>query len=229
MACGGPPPHKQLLLATQEGNALKANDILRRKECDFSYTDDSGRSVLHHAVKMEDTSVLQNILEQCTTEDALRSNSRNGRTPLMTAANFGKIEACKLLLNKMGKDQISEAIKQNDTNYCSCIHYASGKGYAETLELLLSRANNVRELVCATDGGANTPLHKAALGGHSKAVRILLETGAASDMKNCDGMTPSQMAESSMQGDWDTVVSILSGANDEGEKSNEEGKKSNHN
>jgi ankyrin repeat protein len=219
MACGGPPPHKLLLLATQAGDVDKSNDILKKKTCDFSYTDEGGRSVFHYAVKMTDTSVLQNILNNSTIEDALRDNARNGRTPLMTAANFGKTEACKLLLNKMGKDQMHEAIKQTDTSFCSCIHYAAGKGHAETLELLLSHAINVKELVEATDGGANTPLHKAAVGGHSKVVNILLEVGATPDVQNCDGMTPLQMAETSMQGDWETVISILKGT-DEGKKSN---------
>jgi len=231
MACGGNPPHKQLLLAVQTGDVEKALTLLsnKKKIPDFAFVDVQGRSCLHHAVRLEDTSVLQKILDACTIEDAVRDNPRNGRTPLMTASNFGKTEACSLLLIKMGDIQAAKAIAAADTNFCNSVHYAAGKGYADTIQMLLEKAQGeVQHLLASTDGGANTPLHKAATGGHSQVVRILIDHGANVKVENCDGMTPVQTAEAAMQGDWQTVVSILQGGNDTPGKMNPAGAMKSH-
>ena len=198
--------------AIQAGDIAKAIQILSKPNQlpDFSYIDEQGRSVLHHAVRLPETSVLSKILGYCSTEEATRENSRNGRTPLMTASNFGKTEACVLLLDKIdNKDKETEAILQQDTNFCNCIQYAAGNGHAETLALLFSRAAVTADLVKAVDGGLNTPLHKAAAGGHANVVSFLLDKGTNTNVENCDGMTPMQMAESAMADDWQQVVALL--------------------
>lgn len=215
MACGGPPPHKVLLLATRSGDTAKALSLLsnKKKIPDFAYVDEQGRSVMHHAVRLENTSVLKAVLDACTVDDATRDNARNGRTPLMYAANFGRKEACSLLLKKVGKEQGEKIVAQQDVNFCNAVHYAADAGHADTLEYLLSYVSDSTrgEILASTDGGANTPLHKASAKGHASVARVLIDHGASVDVENCDFMTPARMASTAKQKDWETVISILEG------------------
>jgi ankyrin repeat protein len=215
MACGGPPPHKVLLLATRSGDTAKALSLLsnKKKIPDFAYVDEQGRSVMHHAVRLENTSVLKAVLDACTVDDATRDNARNGRTPLMYAANFGRKEACSLLLEKVGKEQGEKIVAQQDVNFCNAVHYAADAGHADTLEYLLSYVSDSTrgEILASTDGGANTPLHKASAKGHASVARVLIDHGASVDVENCDFMTPARMASTAKQKDWETVISILEG------------------
>ena len=71
---------------------------------------------------------------------------------------------------------------------------ASKKGDSETVERLLQKLQNPN---CADEGG-KMPLHHAARGGHSEAIRLLLDAGAEKDGQDesADGMTPLLLSSS---------------------------------
>lgn len=118
----------------------------------------------------------------------------------MVASNFGREETVAALLRHLqrGSDEtVVGAVKEVDNHLCNCIHYAAGKGHAQVLSQLvevLPEGCTRTEIVQAIDGGANTPLHKAAAGGHFSAAEYLIQSGFKNAGKNCDGMRPRDMA-----------------------------------
>lgn len=68
-------------------------------------------------------------------------------------------------------------------------HDAARDGYADTLEVLLSRAD-----VNLKDDSGNLPLHLAAREGHQDIVELLAPRTAHPFLSNHEGLTPLQLA-----------------------------------
>jgi ankyrin repeat protein len=64
--------------------------------------------------------------------------------------------------------------------------YASRAGQTEAVKLLLRRGANVNR---QTREMQSTALHRAAYAGHADVVRVLLEAGADTSIRDCDGLT----------------------------------------
>ena len=96
-------------------------------------------------------------------------DKKNGMTPLHWAANGGKLECMKLLLEHGGEVNISDS-QDNIT----ALHIVCARGFSACAQLLLDHSANVNALSCRTE----SPLHVACWAGHTPCVRMLLQAGA---------------------------------------------------
>ena len=97
------------------------------------------------------------------------SKSEDGWSPLMVAAQEGHTEVCKLLL-ETGKANIEEITRKGNT----ALNLAASKGFARTVELLLSKGARVD----SKDYQRYTALLLAAEKGHTEVCELLLANGS---------------------------------------------------
>ena len=205
-ACGGPPPHKALMAAVKAGDNGKITSLLS-KPVDIGYADEKGKTVLHYGARSMSKDVYALLIEKATLDEAKRAD-RNGRTPLMTACNFGHTDNVRTLLARVGAD----AIEEQDNDFCNALHYCAAKAHSDVVSLLLSEAaggGSFSELLEACDGGQNTALHKASIAGSPETIRLLLKAGANPSMRNCDGMTSRDCCLSAGKGQTEACLAIL--------------------
>ncbi len=100
----------------------------------------------------------------------------------------------RLIMSKVDAAERAAHLNAHDDHFCNVLHYAAAKGHAAIVAWLLetqaAAGGDADEFVSAFDGGRNTPLHKAAMRGHSETVKQLIAAGAHVGEENCDGMTP---------------------------------------
>lgn len=108
---------------------------------------------------------------------------RSGYTHLMTAAEYGRLNSMRSLLDSR-VDVNSTGSGQNRDS--TALHMAANAGQSDAIELLLSRNANIDAL----GEQQMTPLHHAAAQGHLGAVRTLLECGANRFAFDSAGYTP---------------------------------------
>ncbi|XP_063702436.1 ankyrin repeat domain-containing protein 39 [Culicoides brevitarsis] len=78
-------------------------------------------------------------------------------------------------------------VNDRDANGYTALHYAIRTGYTRSVTMLLEAGADVN---AQTNGGA-TPLHRAALWGHTEILKMLLSIrGIRIDVKNEDGQNP---------------------------------------
>ena len=94
--------------------------------------------------------------------------SRYANTPLIKAAESGRIKVVELLLEK-GAD-----VNKHNEGGETPLHYATKHGHAEVMKILLEHGADVT----AKGTGCGTPLQWAARSGQIKAAEILLAYGA---------------------------------------------------
>lgn len=112
-----------------------------------------------------------------------RIDSTDGRTLLASAAHAGSADIAKLLLSRGADPLISDHQGQTP------LTLASRQGHVKVLSALLDWAKGkqpemVARMVEHADSEGWTALRSAAWGGHSQAVRLLLDAGA--DVDGCD-------------------------------------------
>ena len=98
----------------------------------------------------------------------------NKITALHLATTIGVPEMCSMLLENGSDANFADA------RGITPLHLAAGLGFADIVELLVAaKANiNVQDLLREKGGGHETPLHRAAVGGHLEALRKLVLSGA---------------------------------------------------
>lgn len=121
----------------------------------------------------------------------MEAKDNAGCTPLLIAAQYGHVELVGYLLQKGANG------KAADTSFDTALHWAAYKGSVQVCGLLLFRG----ELAwTATDAFGQTPLHLAALRGHTTTVRYLLSEGTLAEgrkllyLKDKNGKTPLDLA-----------------------------------
>jgi ankyrin repeat protein len=119
------------------------------------------------------------------TEKASEMSDKFGRTALARAASRGALRTVEKLVNNGAN------IHTRDLHSSTLLHHAAHCGRVKVALFLLDKD---RTLINATDSYGNTPLHKAALFGHTNAVRLLLEKGANIDSQNKGQETPLHLA-----------------------------------
>ncbi|XP_050954763.1 transient receptor potential cation channel subfamily A member 1b isoform X1 [Labeo rohita] len=175
----------------------------------LSDEDVEGCTPLHYACKLGIHDSVKNMLGL---NISVGQKSREKKSALHFAAEYGRINTCKRLLetltdskmlndwdekgltplhlaSRAGHAQVVElllrsgALFQSDYKGWSCLHHAAAEGYTQTMKILLSA--NVK-LLDQTNEDGNTALHIAAQAGHEGAVLLLLDRGAEITLNNAD-------------------------------------------
>jgi hypothetical protein len=105
-------------------------------------------------------------------------------TPLMSAANLGRLELVRFLLST-GVD-----LHAKDQDGRTALMYAADEGRAAVVRLLIERGADVN----GQDGALQTALHLASWQNHVDAMRELLRSGARVDVRDCTQRTPLMLA-----------------------------------
>lgn len=92
---------------------------------------------------------------------------------VLNAAKRGNTDALRLLAKKHGIDAVRA---DGDPGTVTALHWAAGSGNEETVLFLLSE--EIGSDVNARRGNNFTPLHSAAMFGHTHICRLLLARGA---------------------------------------------------
>ncbi|XP_071098531.1 serine/threonine-protein phosphatase 6 regulatory ankyrin repeat subunit B-like [Haliotis cracherodii] len=161
--------------------------LLVSQDVDLKLTDDNNDTVLHFACEGGDAAIVEHLL----TRVDLNTRGRNGWTPVMVAARFGKLDPFNLLVSK----QVD--LRLTDDNNDTVLHFAcEGEGAAivehllptvdldicgrngRTPVMVAARFGN-RELskdvdVTLTDDYNNNILHLACQGGNRLIIEHLL-------------------------------------------------------
>lgn len=112
--------------------------------------------------------------------------SSKNTTPLMTAAQYNKIDAVQVLLEH-GAD-VNSANKEGNT----ALYFAAGYNTPEVVTALI---NAGVEDINAKNKMGNTPLHFAAGYNSAQVVETLIKAGADTEMTNEKGKTPLDLAK----------------------------------
>ncbi|XP_017351760.1 transient receptor potential cation channel subfamily A member 1a [Ictalurus punctatus] len=171
--------------------------------------DSEGCTPLHYACRLGIPDSVKNMLGL---EVSLDQKSKQKKSALHFAAEYGRINTCHRLLETMtdtrllnegdekgmtplhlasrgGHVKVVElllrkgALFHSDYKGWTCLHHAAAEGYTQTMDSLL--ISNIK-LLDKTDGDGNTALHLAARAGHVAAVRLLLSRGAQILLNRCD-------------------------------------------
>lgn len=113
---------------------------------------------------------------------------RDQRTPLMHAAIEGRFHLSRLLLDH-GAD-----VNALDMNGECALHFAAREYQPAVVSLLLTAG----AVVDTKDGDGNTPLSHAVFEsrGRGDVIDLLLDGGASKSLKNRNGVSPLELAES---------------------------------
>jgi len=195
-------------------------DMLLERGPDISVTDERGWSLLHEAANAGSATLVEKLCRRGALVDAMAVDSKTplhlaaakpdshdivenllgrgasvvsedfqGRTPLHVAAINGNAEVAKSLI-RYGADP-----RARNVSRLSPLHLAVMGGSVETVEVLIDNVSACKLDVDQRDAKGDTPLHKAALMGHSSVAMALLQRGAIIYNKNMAGQTPVAVAE----------------------------------
>ncbi|XP_028395445.1 2-5A-dependent ribonuclease-like [Dendronephthya gigantea] len=144
---------------------------------DLSCKDESGKTVLHHAVHVGETEIVKYFVEQCGAD--VNAKDKNERTVLNYAVTEGLLEMVKYLVEH-GAD-----VNGMDINPWTVLHDAVKNGTPEIVKYLVEHGTNVN------DKGAYgwTVLHHAVTKGTLEIVKYLVEHGADVNGKDKIGRT----------------------------------------
>lgn len=131
-------------------------------------------------------------------------NSKNGMTPLMQAAQAGKLDAMKLLLSQKPKPELD----LQDTEQRTAMWYAVENKNSDALALL--KQHKADPNIPARFG--RYPIMEAAQRGDAKSVKILASGGRAkenSDLSKTDVNDRTALMEAARYGNAETVKVLL--------------------
>ncbi|PAA87163.1 hypothetical protein BOX15_Mlig000491g2, partial [Macrostomum lignano] len=155
---------------------------------------------LHEAVRRGDTleirrlllSLLQLAKTTTSTSGQLsisivnEKSADTGSTALIDAAKTGNADSVRLLLEAGANTALWDC-----AGY-SALHRAAQKDFVSVVELLLTLGKADPQIRCPLSG--NSPLHEAAILGHSNCASALLRHGAAAHPLNADEEMPYELA-----------------------------------
>ena len=181
-------------------------------------------TVLHQAVSSNNEEIIRLILDKIKEKDPqnfsehINAKDTEGDTPLMWAAQEGKVNAAKILLeydadidiDKDGKTPLHNAIQQGeeeivkflaeepdekainipDNDKKTPLHQAVENGNFAIAEILVKNNANVN----AKDKNGKTPLHLAAFAGNYDIADLLVKNNANYNIRDKSQRTPSQIA-----------------------------------
>jgi len=180
---------------------------------EYNIMDDDWRKPIHYAAACEGPGPLTYLLESKGV--IVNDLDKVKTTPLMIAAQFGRVENIKVLL----KHGAESALSLKNKNQMGAIHYAAMNGHTEAVKLLiesgvkpnmagrdrmsplsfaatyghLETAEAIVELkgrIVSKDKFKRSPLTMAVRNGHAKVANFILRHGALFDEPDSSGNAP---------------------------------------
>lgn len=139
-------------------------------------------SDIWYAATDDDLSTIKDLLDSGTDIDV---QDHDGETPLSSAVSFGHLKSVKFLLSKGANPNIPN--KSGDTPILS-VGFISDS-IEDDLEIIRLLAKSGADMNFQ-DSSGDTALHIAMLYGKLKFVKVLLDNGAKTDIKNKNNETP---------------------------------------
>ncbi|KAK8741700.1 hypothetical protein OTU49_002350 [Cherax quadricarinatus] len=156
-----------------------AMEILLDNDFNINESDSEGRTALHHAIYSgHEPLVLFLINSGCS----IRKADKTGATPLHYAVRWGGSDAVlRKLVKKEGNVAAIDRLGRTP------LHYAASKSdIMSDMYILLNNGAKIN----TTDHRGLTPLHLASRLGNESLVRILLDSNARHDIRDCDDFLP---------------------------------------
>ncbi|XP_023260706.1 serine/threonine-protein phosphatase 6 regulatory ankyrin repeat subunit A-like, partial [Seriola lalandi dorsalis] len=136
---------------------------------------------LHGAAFAGHVDCVQLLLSHDAPVDAV---DQSGHTPLMMAAEKGRVGALELLLTSANAN-----LSLTDKDGNTALHLSCSNGKEDCVLLILEKLSDTA-LINATNAALQTPLHLAARSGLKQAVQELLSRGANVQTVDENGLTP---------------------------------------
>lgn len=171
--------------AIAQDDAATVASLLRRG-FDANTRDPDGQHGLYLALRNPSPKVAQLLLDWPKTE--VETLNKSDESPLMMAALKGQLDWCRKL--------IARGAAVNKTGWAP-LHYAATHGHLDVIRLLIEE----HAFIDAESPNRTTPLMMAARYGTAEAARLLLQEGAEPLLKNEQGMTAIDFANSVNRGD----------------------------
>uniref|UniRef100_A0A8C8LUI7 Ion transport domain-containing protein n=1 Tax=Oncorhynchus tshawytscha TaxID=74940 RepID=A0A8C8LUI7_ONCTS len=191
--------------------------------------DNEGCTPMHYACRLGIPESVKNMLRLNVSLD---QKSKQKKSALHFAAEYGRINTCHRLLESMTNTRLLNegdergmtplhlasrgghvivvdlllrkgALFHSDYKGWTCLHHAAAEGYSQTIIILL--ASNIK-LLDKTDEDMNTALHLAAREGHVAAVTLLLDRGAQITLNKSDA---SFLHEAVLNGRKDAAIAVI--------------------
>ncbi|XP_070976199.1 transient receptor potential cation channel subfamily A member 1-like [Oncorhynchus clarkii lewisi] len=191
--------------------------------------DNEGCTPMHYACRLGIPESVKNLLRLNVSLD---QKSKQKKSALHFAAEYGRINTCHRLLESMTNTRLLNegdergmtplhlasrgghvivvdlllrkgALFHSDYKGWTCLHHAAAEGYSQTIIILL--ASNIK-LLDKTDEDRNTALHLAAREGHVAAVTLLLDRGAQLTLNKSDA---SFLHEAVLNGRKDAAIAVI--------------------
>ena len=168
-----------LITAAAHGKLEALRIILQHKDKAVNIEAKRARGItaLHAAAVKDHVDIIELLL---TNGADINAECDTGATPLVLAAENGKLEALKFILQH--KDKIVN-VEAKGAGGGTALHVAAYGGHSEIIELLLANGVDVN----ATDDDSDTPLSLAVIKRQHKAIKLLLQEGANKYLQNNDG------------------------------------------
>ena len=169
-----------LMNACFDGGRLDNIKMLLQNGADIQARDCDGSTVLHFASRNSNQEVVEFLLK--LNEIFVNTTDNFKQTPFMDACyDGGRFDNIKMLIQN-GAD-----IQASSSDGLTVLHFASRYSNHEVLEFLL-KLNEIS--VNATDNLNRTPLMNACFdGGRLDNIKMLLQSGADIQARDCDGST----------------------------------------
>eukprot|EP00033_Pygsuia_biforma_P002757 GCRY01003046.1.p1 GENE.GCRY01003046.1~~GCRY01003046.1.p1 ORF type:complete len:146 (-),score=12.24 GCRY01003046.1:92-529(-) len=116
--------------------------------------------------------------------DFVNKTNKSGQTPLIFASDNGNFACTKLLLDENVNPELKDNILEN------ALHKGCYKGFADIVELLVSKVKNIDE----RNAYGETPLFLAVKGDHILIIHLLLKNKANPNAQNLRGEVPLNVA-----------------------------------
>lgn len=176
----------QLMLCAEWGR-LEICEALLKAGADSAAIDSEGLNALHQAAGKGKIEIVKLFLDK---KELINAKDKVGKTPLLTASQFGYREVCEILL-KAGAD-----VLETDNNLYGVLHYAAVCNKTEIVHLFSTN----KLLVDTKNKFGETPLIVSAIQGNRDVCDILLKAGADLNITK-DGKTAMQFAKEAQKND----------------------------
>ncbi|MBA8667813.1 tetratricopeptide repeat protein [Holosporaceae bacterium 'Namur'] len=155
---------------------------------DINCGDSNGITLLHHAAKLNNLSILKILIEEF--KSVIDVENFDKQTPLHIAAIAGNIEVVEYLISKAADVMLASSSGQN------VLHYAAHYGKYEIIVKILDSVSDYlrKELITSKDKDGKRALHYAAFHPNKIIVETLIQRGAEPNIKNSYGYTPLHFA-----------------------------------